>query len=324
MSLRVSDDIEPSPAQLERWQRTFVLELHAARRRRRHRFALAAGSAAAAALALVLWWPGAPVAPASPVARVLVAFGGVVVREDGEVPRRLGPGDIVRDGDRVQSGHRSGLGVVYAGGDVRLDEQTEVVFRDEELELISGGLYLDSEPGSAPAADTLRVRTPAGIISHVGTQFLVRVDGARVEAAVREGGIVLQHGDRELLLEAGDGAARRLVVGASGEVRQDAAAATGGLWSWALRAAAGMSLQGQSADAVLRWAAREQGRRLVYQDARSEALARQEAVLSAPREPVDPLRAVDLVDAATRLSVDQSDPQVLRVFMASEGDQHAQ
>ena len=98
--------------------------------------------------------------------------------------------------------------------------------------------------------------------------------------------------------------------------------AEGELWSWALQSAPGMVLNGRSADEVMRWAAREQGLRLEYASEAVERSARR-AILSAGPEPAAPARALDVVNAATRLELDRSRGNVLRVTRPLERDEQA-
>ncbi len=313
-----SPPVEPSAAQLERWRRSFAAELAAARRPFGRRLAALAAAAAAAALVLLAVWPRGDDVAAEPVARVLAAFGAVVAGPEGE-PRRLRPGGVVRAGERVQSGTGSGLGGSYRGVGVRMDERTVVFFHDDRLVLVEGGVYLDTGEGAGRAEAAVLVETPAGVVAHTGTQFVVRVSQREVVAAVREGSIVLRHAGGDVSLTAAPERARMVVVGPQGNIHQRDVDSAGALWSWTMAASAGMSLEGRAASEVLRWAAREQGRRLVYANAEAERIA--QAPLAGSRAPVDPLQAVAVVDAATRLAVDASEADVLRV--TSEGDEDA-
>ncbi len=310
---------EPTAEQLERWRGAFAVELAAVRRRRGRRLTTLAAAAAAAALVLLALWPREVDLPAEPVARVVAVLGAAAAAAE-HGPRRLRPGDVVRAGERVQSGPRSGLGVSYRGADVRLDEQTVLVFHEDRLALLRGGVYLDTGEDAGRVNKAVLVETPAAVVSHAGTQFVVRVSQSEVIAAVREGSIVLRHASGDLRLTALPEHARMVVVGRQGPIRQQDAESAGALWSWALASSAGMSLEGRAADEVLRWAAREQGRRLVYADAEAERIA--QAPLAGDRAPVDPLQAVAVVAAATGLEV-HAEAGVLRVTLASEGDEHA-
>ena len=307
---------EPSEEQMTRWRRSFEAELPVSGRGRRRAAGLLSGAVAAALLLTLLWPVTTPPPAASPVGRVATAFGGVVVGHGHNEVRALEPGDSIAAGERVQTGLRSGAAFDYRGADVRLDGRSAVTFHGDRLELSRGGLYVDTGPPERGVAGPVRVETPAGVIEHVGTQFLVRVARGEVMAAVREGGIVLHqqdlHGDG-IRLTAAPAKAQIIVVESGGVLRRDVVDAHGTLWSFALAASAGLSLDGRDAHAVLDWSAREQGRRVEYQSDEASRIARRSR-LRGSAGAVGPVAAADIVDASTRLRIDVSDPAVLRVY----------
>lgn len=269
---------EPTDEQYRRWRRTLVVELGARRRRRW----LAAGAALAASVAVVLVaLSGLGPDPAAPaVADVMAAFGGNVVREDGAVIRTLSAGDRVAAGEQVESGLRSGLGLRIQGLDLRVDAQTRLRVAADHLELLAGRIYVDAGPGpAAGAADAsaaaLSIRTPFATIRHTGTQFLVTVTADRTVAAVREGAIAVTHPGGELRMQAQADGAAQVSLGAGGSVLESQVSPVGDTWAWALAVSPGMVLAGQSADRVLRWAARERGQQLSYDDAEVQRIAGQ-------------------------------------------------
>ena len=315
----------PSAEQLERWTKLFAARLHAARRRRFTR-RLAAGAVAAAAavvLGVVLAPTRAPPAPGAAVARVVTAFGGNVVREEGDVRRVLEAGAEIAAGDLVQSGLRSGLGVAYRAADVRLNGTTSVIFHPDRLELRRGSVYVDvPEAALSPGSGDVLVETPLGTFAHRGTQFVVTVSDVEVSGAVREGTIVLRNARGELRLAAPPNRARRVVIDRSGDLLESEVPASGALWAWALRASPGIVVSGRSVDDVLRWVTRERGQRLVYGGDAAERLAR-EVRLAGGAVEMSAEEAVATVDRATRLRIDASRADVLRVTLSSEGDQDA-
>ncbi|MEQ8860557.1 MAG: hypothetical protein RIC56_18095 [Pseudomonadales bacterium] len=316
---------EPSTEQLGRWRAQFEAELHGRRRRRALRLAGVFGACAAALLVAVLLFPGgAPLPAAAPVAQVVTALGGNVVRGRDGASTRLGAGASIAAGARVESGLYSGLGLVYRGADVRLDASTSVIVGAERLELVSGRVYVDTGPadtGSGSAA-TVRVETPYGWFEHVGTQFLVAVTDTSVVGAVREGRIVLHRGDDDLLLVAAADAARQVVVDDGGETEQSAVSSSGELWAWSEASSAGFELSGRNADDVLRWVARERGLRLDYASPAVRELAEQARIAGSGGR-VGPEQALNVVVAATRLRVVPGDGSTLTVSLASEADQDA-
>lgn len=311
---------QPSDAQLERWQHGFVTELAAQRRRVRTRRVAAGALACAAALVIAvgvrLSTPAAPDAAA--VAEVVAAFGGNVARR-GEQLRSLQAGSDVLEGERVESGLRSGLALRYRNADVRVAADTSVTFRPAVIELQHGAVYVDTGTSGLPPG-ALQVRTALGSISHRGTQFMVEVTDGRLLAAVREGAIVVQNQAQTVDATASPGTATLIELGVAGEITRSAVPACGDLWSWTLAAAPGMTLAGHSADELLRWAARERCQILQYSTDQAARLAASAPIAGASGT-VQPGQAIKLVSAATGLRVTGSPPEPLTVEIASEADQ---
>jgi hypothetical protein len=317
---------QPSAEQLERWTQHFSAELRAVRRRRyvRRIAATAVAGAAVVALTITLTTTQPPPANGTAVAHVATAFGGNVIREDGEVRRVLQPGAAVRAGELVESGQRSGLGLTYRSADVRLDAETSVVFHEDRLELRQGSVYVDVvELDRPPGTGNVQVDTPLGTFTHLGTQFMVTVAAAEVSGAVREGVIALRSGQREVRLTAAPNRARMVVADASGDLRQLDVPASGALWAWALQSSPRIVVAGRSPEDVLQWVARERGQRLDYADGAAKQLARESRLGGADIE-MSLEDAVDTVDRTTRLHVDESAGDELLVSMDSEADQNAQ
>jgi len=316
----------PSAAQLDRWRRHFEVELAALHRRRRlRRWGALAGACAAAAALVVALLPPSGVEPAQPVAEVLLARGGVVVRQ-GEAVDALAPGDVIRAGQRVELGLSSRLAIRLGGVDVRLDESTSVVVAAAELELLHGRVYVDTGtargPGAVPPTG-LTVGTPAGRFRHVGTQYLIAVADDEVTGVVREGSLAFAGDGGTRVLRATPSQARVLVVAASGELSEAPAAAHGPLWSWVEAASPGLELAGRDADEVREWIAREHGLRLDYASPAARRLAAQ-ARLGGSGEPLQAGPALAVVEAATGLRTRMVGNATLLAALPSEGDQHAQ
>lgn len=312
----------PSDEQSMRWQRDFAAALAAARRRRRWVATGAVGAAAAAVAVMVVLARGLllDAAPAVlPEARVVSAFGGNLLRRGDTTVGPLAGGDRLVDGDEVQCGEASGLGLRYRDADVRLDAHTRLRLAGGRLELLDGRVYVDT--ASLVGQTPLSVVTARGVFSHLGTQFVVRMEDGTVSAMVREGSIVWR-GAGERRLDARPGHATRLQVSAGGALRETQVAPWGDAWSWTLATSPGFVTEDQPVDDALRWVARERGLRLEYASATAQRGAEQ-TVLHDPR--AAPLAAVEVLRFVARsapsLHLDATVEGVLRVSLASEAQQ---
>jgi ferric-dicitrate binding protein FerR (iron transport regulator) len=258
--------VTPSAAGRERAFAKLQQEFQAQRafdrtgRRRLGRWSVAAG------LVLALFagwtWRSAQVATV-PVARV-EALDGVVESRDGSLFG--GHENLVVDG-AVDAGSdltvREGAGVllrISADLTVRLAENTHARFEaPDELVLDDGQAFIDATPGAdAP----LRVVTPSGAVTHLGTQYQVRAGDHEIEVAVREGRAQLEAGGRTTVTEAGHWLLHR----------DSAATLTGDLaaddvrFEWIATLPTGFELEGATLSAFLGWFQRETGLTPIYSD----------------------------------------------------------
>ncbi|HTU64604.1 MAG TPA: FecR family protein [Steroidobacteraceae bacterium] len=232
-------------------------------RRSRVRWAVAAG--VVVALLAGLTWRGSQ--PRDLVARVESIDGNVESRGAGWLDGR----DALADGGTVAAG--STLQVAAQGGvllrlspdlTVRLAGNTRARFvAADRLELSAGQAFVDATPGAhAP----LRIVTPYGEVTHLGTQYLVRVgaDTAphEVEVAVREGRAQLTIGQSQRVAEAGHWLLRRdgaeLVEGTIDPV--DAR------FEWIGKLPSSFKLEGATLAGFLAWFQRETGLAPIYSD----------------------------------------------------------
>ncbi|MAT84550.1 MAG: hypothetical protein CMQ43_09275 [Gammaproteobacteria bacterium] len=292
-----------------------------ARVRRRRRL-VRAGVAIAACLAVLAvavgLWPAAEVPLAEAVARVETSFGGVVVREPSGGLRSLSAGDRIRQGQRVEVGQRSGLGVIMLDADLRLGADSTVVFAADAVELLDGRLYVDTR-GSR--LGELRIVTRAGTFEHLGTQYLVSVEAGEVVGAVREGRIVLHGPTGDVTLAASDPAASMVVVSSGGELTTRAVSSTAELWHWVADLSPGFVLVGRNADDAFRWVARERGQRLEYASPAARWAARSARLGGSDDRPLPADEVVAVIAAATELrAVSEQDGAVLSVSLGSKAD----
>lgn len=244
-------------AALESWRRG-ITEVAPRRRtpRRAWLYACAAGAAAIAFVLGAVWRREVPAAVE--IARVSALQGDVVVRGAGS-PRiglALRTGDVLR----TASGR-----VALTVGDalsLRVDRDTSVRFDGAgHVTLLDGGVYVDS--GGLVGRARLRIDTPAGAVSHVGTQYQVRVLGAGTRVQVREGRVVLARaGAASIELGVGDLAR----VDEDGPHLEHGAPPFGGDWEWAAATAPGFDIENRPLSEFLAWLAREHGWRLRVSD----------------------------------------------------------
>jgi ferric-dicitrate binding protein FerR (iron transport regulator) len=224
---------------------------------------LAPGLAMAASLVLLVWFVGRPAPePAPPVmlGRVMAVEGSVLeVREGSRTPLSLDAPVSTGAGLETSQGR-----VAIAFGtalSLRLDHATRLTFDGpDQITLSAGSVYVDS--GGISASSALRILTPAGEISHIGTQFQVSVVGEVTRVRVREG---------RVQMESSDGGARQdLATGDALEVRGGEFFLTRGLpsfgadWAWAAGVGPVLEIENRPLAEFLAWLVREQGWRLHF------------------------------------------------------------
>jgi len=191
-----------------------------------------------------------------------------IVATSGASSLRTGPADITVARDaQVMSGSTlaTGRGRVAASladaVSLRLDENTRLHFdRADHVTLLQGAVYVDS--GGLGLGPPLTISTPAGEVSHVGTQFQVRVSDGATLIRVREGRVELRRG-------AGEGT-RMVATGDELEVRggverwRHGLAGFGASWEWAASVAGTLAIEDRPLSEFLAWIAREHGWQIHY------------------------------------------------------------
>ncbi len=181
----------------------------------------------------------------------------------------LMPGGTVPAGATVETAAGVAALRLAGGGSLRLDEGTRVVLvSPSEVRLDRGAVYLDS--GAAPGAGSraVEIRTRLGVVTEVGTQFEVRLleEGEAVRVRVREGEVRIEGGAASASAVAG----AELTVRAGGSVARGSIPVHGPAWSWTLKAAPPLEIEGRTLDQLLARVARETGWTVEYEN---EALA---------------------------------------------------
>ena len=229
----------------------------AQRRRQRWYMPLALAASFALVVAVVLQSGPSPLVPQASVATVVRVLGNPSA---GLVPA---VGAEVFVGDQLATTDDSGLSIRLAGsGSLRLDENTTLVAQaGGRFELLQGRVYVDS--GDLIYRDTkLAIETPYGTVTDIGTQFVVASGADALEVAVREGRVDLSGNMTSVTAVAGE----RLKVQASGEVATYAISSHDDYWAWATDLAPTFEIENRSLLDFLRWASRETGRELEFED----------------------------------------------------------
>jgi hypothetical protein len=261
------------------------------------RRAVAAAAAAAILLAtfgaLLLRTGSAPAAVVASVERVRgdAQAGGVALTIGAAVP----------SGVRIDT-HSGQVALRLAnGGSLRLASQTRVTFTAADHATLDGGaLYFDSENGEAP----VEVRTPLGVVRDMGTQFVARLAGERLDIAVREGRVAIERGSSAVDVAAGE---RVSVTSGAATPRRERSASFGGDWDWAERLAPPFDIDGRRLIDFLQWVEAQTGRTLEFADPASEQVARDTVLMgSIDLEPLPKLAAVlALTDLGYKLDGDR-------------------
>lgn len=217
----------------EAWRRTVARE-------RRRRALAAAASLAAAAIVFVVSRPAARIEPAATprvvaVVEVAHGLGGGTGSSIGSLP----VGTAVRAGDAITTPAGAGLSLrLTAGPSVRLDQGTELrLLSAVELALERGAVYVDS----GEAGRGLRVATPRGAVTDVGTQFEARLDSSRLRVRVRAGRVSVTGGGAEQTAVAGE----ELTLDDAG-VRRTSVPVEGSAWEWAVGLSPAFEVEGRT------------------------------------------------------------------------------
>lgn len=224
----------------------------------RRRWVLPLALAASVVLAIAVVLQPAPPTPTN------VPIGSVVklVNENqaGNLPSI---GHVVYPGESLTTSAGEGISLLLANAEsLRLDENTTVVINaKDQFRLIHGRVYADTgdfiyrERG-------LVINTAMGSVTDVGTQFAVSIGDNVLDVAVREGRVDVEKDSNMLIAVAGE---RMQLTRDTGAV-YSALEPHDAYWDWASALAPTFDIENKSLLDFLRWAARETGRELVFED----------------------------------------------------------
>ena len=197
----------------------------------------------------------------------------LTVSNDGGVLLRLSPDLTVR----LAAGTRAKL----AGNDA--------------IELAAGEAFVDATPGAHAA---LRIVTPHGVVTHLGTQYLVRSGRDEIEVSVREGSVQLDTGRATVAAVAGEWLSHRDGEGGvlSGKLPVDDVR-----FEWIAALPTGFKLDGATLGEFLAWFRRETGLVPIYAAALDSGHLGQ-VRLKGTIQNLEPLEALSLVLATADLA----------------------
>jgi hypothetical protein len=233
-----------------------------AQRARRKRTMWVGMAASVAALAFtftaVLKFAATPeIAAAVQVAAVVKAEGLLQIAE-GNAWRDVHAGETLMSGSVVRTGQSARAALNYNTISVRIDENTLlVVDAADRITLERGRVYIDAPTYQhAP----LTIKTHAGDVTHLGTQYQVQTTSDNTVLSVREGRVLLMRDTERHEAVAGE----QVEIDAQGQLSRAAISPLDASWLWALQSAPSFDIENQSLVKFLEWVARETGKTIRY------------------------------------------------------------
>lgn len=278
----------------EEWQ-----DLIAAKRRRKRSMAFGIAASAIVAVSLLM------VAQTSMFQRAPDPFGQIVRSNGNGLTVRYGSLDTsfpaeeehLVEGARISTASDTRVLVrLSGGGTLRFDQNTRVeLMSGSTIRLRVGAVYFDSRGrDAASTAAPLSIVTPAGTVTHLGTQYMARVDQSGTAVGVREGSVSIRSPSTSMTAGAGE----MIRFDRRNRATDERLSAHAPAWDWVMAIAPRIPSERSSVAEILDWIARESGRRVEYENGAGQAAAR-EMVAGLPDLP--PLIALDALDHAAAL-----------------------
>lgn len=225
---------------------------------------------------------------------------GVIVRINvapGTHAPSVRKGDTVRAGDTLHTADGTLLSILLPEGtSLRLASNTSLQLDEQRgFTLLAGEIYADSGH-LVSGTSALEIRTGLGLITDVGTQFLVSYRDEVLNIAVREGRVDVRNTHATYATPAGS----RLTLQAAGDVVRGDISATDNAWNWVVDVAPAFDIENRSLLEFLTWVSRETGKELIFTDKKSRDAA-MTAVLHGSIRGFTPLEAVTSVVPTTAL-----------------------
>lgn len=286
-------------------------EMISGRRRRNWTWALAASIVVAVA-AVVRIIPHPPISDSDLKVASIEKIVGTVAAHSATGPLVLNAeaSSDVMIGLTLRSDKASGAGLQWINGTlIRLDENTELkLISVDEIFLKSGRVYLDNLPGQE-GGKSIIIRTPQGLVRHLGTQFMTQYSASSLLISVREGEVVYQPLASSPDGPAQAGVGQQLKVSPGGEIELEPISTWGADWTWAEALSPGFQSDGRSLSDLFAWAGRELGRELEYSSSSAESVAAT-TVLHGNLD-LHPLQALSVATATSDLTAHVSDGRIV-------------
>jgi ferric-dicitrate binding protein FerR (iron transport regulator) len=176
--------------------------------------------------------------------------------------------------------------------------------------LTAGALYIDSQAQNPQA---LTVRTDAGSVRHVGTQYEVRTHADDMVVSVREGRVMIANAAGTSSGVAGE----EIRVTPRGEIVRGTVAAHDPRWQWAASTAPQFDINDHTLAVFLEWVARETGRKVVYASSAAQSAANG-LKLRGSIVGLDPDTALNAVLSTTQLHRYQTKDELIGIALTSD------
>lgn len=270
-------------------------------------YGLAAAAAAAAVTLLLLGQGPSPVDGPVRLASVAAVEGTVQLIHGAATspPEPITADSSIEAGDRLRTGAGGRIALELADGlDLRVNVGSELVFAAaDRVELAAGTVYVDS--GAIPGANSLRLETSLGSVTHIGTQYEVRFDGQSLSLRVREGAVVFSGSDGETTGEAGE----QIDIGSDGGTARSAIAPDAAEWAWAAELSTLPAANSYALGEVLEWIARESGLKLEYPSREAELRLANTRIVGLAGQ--NPKNALDIVGRTTAVRYEIRDGRLI-------------
>jgi len=311
----------PDEAALRRAEAVFrealaPVVLRSRRNRMRTLLSVAATVVVAVAFGVIFGNRSADPADAEAIANVVKFIGPVeLIGETNAVH----VGGAIRSGQVMMTGATGRASLRYRGADVRLDVATTVRFEPARLVLERGAIYVDSGDRRARTEPPVVIETRFGMLGHIGTQFMAKLDSDRLMVGVRQGTVFVQSNNERRDMSAQPHQASIAEVDASGAIQIHETTPFDGLWSWVPEASPGYAVEGRSVEAYLQWLARERGYSVQY-DSPASATQAKATMLHGDLSGLSMENAIAVVHATTQLNINLDQSGTVRVALEGNHD----
>jgi hypothetical protein len=231
-------------------------------------------------------------------------FGTVARSDVGAAEARVGllSVEALKTGDSLRTGtvlktRGPALIALASGGTLRVAGDTVLELSGPTAGVLRHGqIYVDIPPGT-PTKSPFQLKTRAGTIEHVGTQFEVTSNDRLVRLRVREGLVRLRNPKSDIDAAVGV----ELTALNDGSVSRSTIPTYGRDWLWVAALAPDYEIEGKPLLGFLEWASRELGRPIKFSDDHARAVA-ERTILHGSVRGREPLDALNSVLATTSLT----------------------